>query len=219
MIHQSKTQPGRPGGQPGRPVNHEPRGHSGPARWPCGSDRALVGCSRLPGDPDAQRAASGSAYGGADYGDSADGSADGGTDDSPGSRGADDGQGGSSNSTPAPTAAVAAQAAARPALPAEVSVAEAAAKRDAGAFILDVRTPDEWKDFHVPGSTLIPLDELPNRVAEVPKDKEVVVVCRSGNRSATGRDVLLKAGYPQVDQPGRGSHSLAQRRETGGMRK
>ena len=99
---------------------------------------------------------------------------------------------------PAVAPAAAAPAAARPALPAEVSVAEAAAKRDAGAFILDVRTPEEWNEFHVPGSTLIPIDELPKRVAEVPKDQEVVVVCRSGNRSATGRDVLLKAGYPQV---------------------
>jgi len=97
-----------------------------------------------------------------------------------------------------PAAAPAAQTAARPALPAEVSVADAAAKRDAGAFILDVRTTEEWNEFHVPGSTLIPIDQLPNRVAEVPKDQEVVVVCRSGNRSATGRDVLLKAGYPQV---------------------
>jgi rhodanese-related sulfurtransferase len=111
--------------------------------------------------------------------------------------------GGQPASAPAaavPTAAAATSGAGanRASLPAEISVAEAAAKRDAGAFILDVRTPDEWKDFHVPGSTLIPIDELPNRVAEVPKDKEVVVVCRSGNRSATGRDVLLKAGYPQV---------------------
>ena len=77
-------------------------------------------------------------------------------------------------------------------------MAEAAKERDAGAFILDVRTPEEWNEFHVPGSTLIPITELANRVAEVPKDKEVVVVCRSGNRSATGRDILLKAGYPQV---------------------
>ena len=110
--------------------------------------------------------------------------------------------------SPAPAAAPAAASsagatagaatAARPALPAEVSVADAAKKRDAGAFILDVRTPEEWNEYHVPGSTLIPITELPNRVAEVPKDKEVVVVCRSGNRSATGRDVLLKAGYPQV---------------------
>jgi rhodanese-related sulfurtransferase len=97
-----------------------------------------------------------------------------------------------------PAASGGAAAAARPALPAEVSVAEAVTKREAGAFILDVRTPEEWNEFHVPGSTLIPIDELPKRVAEVPKDQEVVVVCRSGNRSATGRDVLLKAGYPQV---------------------
>ena len=84
------------------------------------------------------------------------------------------------------------------ALPKEVDLEQAAAKRDAGAFILDVRQPEEWNEYHVPGSTLIPLAELQNRLNEVPKDKEVVVVCRSGNRSATGRDVLLKAGYPQV---------------------
>ncbi len=80
----------------------------------------------------------------------------------------------------------------------EVSVKEAAALRDAGAFILDVRQPDEWADYHVPGSTLIPLDQLPNRLAEVPQDQTVVVVCRSGNRSQVGRDILLQAGYTQV---------------------
>ncbi len=89
-------------------------------------------------------------------------------------------------------------------------MADAAKKRDAGAFILDVRTPEEWNEYHVPGSTLIPLDQLSNRVAEVPKDKEVVVVCRSGNRSATGRDVLLKAGYPQVTSLAGGLQILAQ---------
>jgi rhodanese-related sulfurtransferase len=61
-----------------------------------------------------------------------------------------------------------------------------------------VRTVEEWDEYHVPGSTLIPLDQLNKHLAEVPQDKEVVVVCRSGNRSATGRDLLLKAGYPQV---------------------
>ena len=83
-------------------------------------------------------------------------------------------------------------------LPAEINVAQAAQKRDAGAFILDVRTPAEYEEYHVPGSTLIPVDELAKRVSEVPKDKEVVVVCRSGNRSGTGRDLLLQAGFPQV---------------------
>ncbi len=100
------------------------------------------------------------------------------------------------------------QAAARPAatsqaldrvpLPAEISVATAAQKRAAGAFILDVRTVEEWNEYHIPGARLIPLDQLSRRLAEVPRDREIVVVCRSGNRSATARDLLLKAGYPQV---------------------
>ena len=92
-----------------------------------------------------------------------------------------------------PTATVPAAA-----LPAEISVTDAAAKRDAGAFILDVRQPDEWNIVHIPGATLIPLDKLEARLNEVPKDKEVVVVCRSGNRSKQGRDILKNAGFTQV---------------------
>lgn len=83
-------------------------------------------------------------------------------------------------------------------LPLEISVNEAASKRDQGAFILDVRQPEEWQEFHIPDSTLIPLGELPNRLNEVPQDREVVVVCRSGNRSQDGRDILLNAGYSSV---------------------
>jgi rhodanese-related sulfurtransferase len=95
----------------------------------------------------------------------------------------------------APAATVNAPAAA---LPADISVAEAAAKRDAGAFILDVRQPEEWNAVHIPGATLIPLDQLAARINEVPKDKEVVVVCHSGNRSKQGRDILKNAGFTQV---------------------
>ncbi len=83
-------------------------------------------------------------------------------------------------------------------LPLTVSVAEAAAMRDAGAFVLDVREPDEWATGHIEGATLIPLNALGARVAEVPRDRDVVVVCRSGNRSAQGRDILLGAGYTLV---------------------
>lgn len=83
-------------------------------------------------------------------------------------------------------------------LPAEISVAEAVAKRDAGAFILDVRQPEEWAEYHVPGSTLIPLGELAARVSELPQDQEIVVVCRSGNRSQQGRDILKDAGFATV---------------------
>jgi rhodanese-related sulfurtransferase len=83
-------------------------------------------------------------------------------------------------------------------LPQEISVAEAVAKREAGAFILDVRQPDEWNQFHIPDSTLIPLEELASRLNEVPQNREVVVVCRTGHRSAQGRDILLQAGFTQV---------------------
>ncbi len=82
--------------------------------------------------------------------------------------------------------------------PAEITVAQAAEKRDQGAFILDVRQPEEWVQFHIPDATLIPLGELPNRLNEVPKDQEIVVVCRTGHRSAQGRDILRNAGFTQV---------------------
>ncbi|KAB2867001.1 MAG: rhodanese-like domain-containing protein [Anaerolineae bacterium] len=80
----------------------------------------------------------------------------------------------------------------------EISVKEAAEMRDDGAFILDVREPEEWADFHIPGATLIPLGDLASRVDELPKDQEIVVVCRSGNRSQEGRDILLDAGFDKV---------------------
>lgn len=84
------------------------------------------------------------------------------------------------------------------ALPLEVTVEQALSIREAGAFVLDVRQPEEWLDHHIPGSTLIPLGDLPARLAEVPRDQEILVVCRSGNRSAEGRDILLQAGYESV---------------------
>ncbi len=83
-------------------------------------------------------------------------------------------------------------------LPHEISVADALAKENAGAFILDVRQPDEWNEFHIAGSTLIRLDQLSSRLNELPKDQEIVVVCRTGHRSAEGRDILLRAGFTQV---------------------
>jgi rhodanese-related sulfurtransferase len=80
----------------------------------------------------------------------------------------------------------------------EIPVAQAVVLRDQGSFLLDVRQPDEWEEAHIPGATLIPLGELEARVAEVPRDRDIVVVCRSGNRSKRGRDILLGAGFAQV---------------------
>lgn len=79
-----------------------------------------------------------------------------------------------------------------------VSVDEAHAMAQNGAFVLDVRTVEEWNEFHAPNSTLIPLDQLASRLNEVPRDRQIVVVCRSGNRSQQGRDILLNAGFEQV---------------------
>ncbi len=113
---------------------------------------------------------------------------------------------------PAATAAPAAStpvAGAPAALAAEVSVDEASRLRDAGAFMLDVREPDEWAAGHIEGATLIPLGELAARAKEVPADRQVVVVCRSGNRSAQGRDVLLGAGLPSVTSMAGGMNDWA----------
>jgi len=80
----------------------------------------------------------------------------------------------------------------------EISVDEAYHLFQNDEFILDVRQPEEYEAGHIPGSVLIPLDILESRLSEIPKDNEVVVVCRSGNRSATGRDILLNAGFTNV---------------------
>ncbi len=80
-------------------------------------------------------------------------------------------------------------------LPAEISVQEAYRLYQDGYFLLDVRTQEEWDAIHVPNATLIPLDQLPNRLNELPKDRPILVICRSGNRSQVGRDILRQNGF------------------------
>lgn len=79
-----------------------------------------------------------------------------------------------------------------------INVSQAYDLYQAGAFVLDVRTVEEWNEFHAPNTTLIPLDQLASRLSEVPRERQIVVVCRSGNRSQQGRDILLSAGFEQV---------------------
>jgi rhodanese-related sulfurtransferase len=90
------------------------------------------------------------------------------------------------------------QNATRASAPNEITVAQAYQKYQDGVYLLDVRTTEEWVEYHAPDTTLIPLDELEARVNEVPKDQEIIVVCRSGNRSQVGRDILREAGYTNV---------------------
>ena len=71
-----------------------------------------------------------------------------------------------------------------------------------GAFLLDVRQPDEYRAGHIAGATLIPLGELARRMAELPGDREIICVCRSGNRSRTAAGQLKAAGYDAVNLQG-----------------
>jgi rhodanese-related sulfurtransferase len=80
----------------------------------------------------------------------------------------------------------------------EISPAQAFAKFQQGAFFLDVRSQDEWNQFHIKGSTLIPLDQLSDRLTELPEDQDIVVVCLSGHRSQSGTAILLQAGFTCV---------------------
>ena len=61
-------------------------------------------------------------------------------------------------------------------------------------FVVDVREDYEYAAGHVPGATLIPLGQLPNRLDEIPDDKTVVAVCRSGNRSGQATQFLQQQG-------------------------
>jgi phage shock protein E len=80
----------------------------------------------------------------------------------------------------------------------EITPAQAYSKYLQGAFFLDVRSQEEWNQFHIKGSTLIPLDQLQSRLNEVPKDKDIVVVCLSGHRSLSGTAILQQAGFKRV---------------------
>ena len=72
----------------------------------------------------------------------------------------------------------------------------------AEALVLDVRNPDEWNDQygHIDGARLIPLHELPARVAEIEawKDRPIMVVCQAGARSRDAAELLAGLGYRRV---------------------
>lgn len=73
-----------------------------------------------------------------------------------------------------------------------------AIKDNAGVFLIDVREPDEYAAGHIPGITLIPMGEVAARLAELPRDKEIIVTCRTGNRSGQVADLLREQGFSNV---------------------
>lgn len=84
----------------------------------------------------------------------------------------------------------------------EISVDELAARRDGGAFVLDVRNPDEHEAARVPGVVLVPLPELEARWTELPGDRVLHVICRSGARSASAVEILRGHGLSAVNVAG-----------------
>lgn len=82
-----------------------------------------------------------------------------------------------------------------PVLPMSVSVQEAKEMYDNGAFVLDVREKDEWNTGHIQGAMSAPLGEIEMHFSHLPKDRPVLVICRSGNRSQAGRDILREQGF------------------------
>jgi rhodanese-related sulfurtransferase len=69
-------------------------------------------------------------------------------------------------------------------------------------FLLDVRTSAEFKEAHVQGAKLIPLNELPTRMSELPKNRTILVMCRSGARSSAAAGQLASAGFNVINLSG-----------------
>ena len=81
-----------------------------------------------------------------------------------------------------------------------ITVQQLAARLEAGEtpFIIDVRQPEEEAEGTIPGALLIPLAALPDRLAELPADREILVHCKAGGRSSRAVKLLHEAGFPQA---------------------
>ena len=65
-------------------------------------------------------------------------------------------------------------------------------------YLLDVRDPDEWAAGHAPTAVHLPMMEIPGRIGELPTDRDIVVVCRVGSRSAQVTAYLIAQGRDRV---------------------
>ena len=81
----------------------------------------------------------------------------------------------------------------------QMTVQELKQRRDAGEviFVLDVREPHEYQFANI-GGTLIPMNQVPARLAEIDRNREIVVQCRSGGRSQRVAEFLAAQGYANV---------------------
>ena len=84
----------------------------------------------------------------------------------------------------------------------EIDVFEAKKRIENGDLLIDVREQNEFDEVRISGSTLMPLSEFSEIYQNIPKDKNIVVQCRSGARSAKATDFLLENGYQAVNMAG-----------------
>lgn len=84
------------------------------------------------------------------------------------------------------------------AAPLEVDVVTAAQLFRDGALLLDVRELDELARVHVPGSTHIPMRDIPSRLAAIPTDRPVLVLCHHGGRSGRVTQFLRASGLDNI---------------------
>lgn len=68
--------------------------------------------------------------------------------------------------------------------------------------LVDVREQHEWDAGHAPGAIHVPLGELSGRLSELPEGRQLLMVCRSGNRSGQAADALVQAGHDAVNVAG-----------------
>jgi rhodanese-related sulfurtransferase len=84
------------------------------------------------------------------------------------------------------------------ATPTAVDVQDASRRQSAGAMLIDVREPAEWAQGHAPDAMLISHGSLSKRLADIPGDRDVLLICRSGNRSGSAQRHLMELGYERV---------------------
>ncbi len=84
----------------------------------------------------------------------------------------------------------------------EVTIDQLADALRGDAFVLDVRRVEEYAEKHVPGAVLVPMDELNDRIDEIPKDQKIWVICAVGGRSLRVANALVEAGYDAVSVAG-----------------
>lgn len=71
-----------------------------------------------------------------------------------------------------------------------------------GAFVVDVRSPEEFAEGHAAGSINIPIDVLPQNIDKFKGHEHIVVVCKSGGRAEQAKEFLAKQGITQVTNAG-----------------